>query len=81
MLTPETPREGMNEKLDALLDEVNRSLADHERLKYIVVVREPWTPDSGVLTPTLKIKRHAIEERYLPRANAWHESGERVIWE
>lgn len=81
MLSPGTARDEMSRRLEASLEEINASLADHERLKYIVVASEPWTPDGGILTPTLKIKRHALEERYLPRAAAWRESGCRVIWE
>jgi long-subunit acyl-CoA synthetase (AMP-forming) len=81
MLSADTPRASAGPKLETLLEEVNASLGDHERLKYIVVIRDPWTIESGLLTPTLKIKRHEIEKRYLPRAEAWRESGQRVIYE
>ena len=33
---------------------------------------EEWTVDNGLLTPTLKVKRAAIEARYTPQLTSWY---------
>jgi long-subunit acyl-CoA synthetase (AMP-forming) len=70
---------GIDRALAALRDEINASLDPHERLQCIVIAHEPWTVENGLLTPTLKLKRSAIEERYAPNVKAWYESGKAVI--
>ncbi|HET6564712.1 MAG TPA: AMP-binding protein [Xanthomonadales bacterium] len=63
------------------LDSVNAQLMEHEQLACLVIVKEPWTIDSGLLTPTLKLRRNQIEARYLDKAEAWVDSGQKIIWE
>ncbi len=46
------------------IKDVNRSLADYELLKGFALVAEEWAIDSGELTPSLKLKRRVLEERY-----------------
>ena len=58
-------RELARERLADTLTIVNAVLESHERLDRLVVVRESWTPENGLLTPTLKLKRELIERRYL----------------
>lgn len=43
---------------------LNASLEPHERLSHAVLVDDEWTSANGLLTPTLKIVRSAIEKRY-----------------
>ncbi|WP_248324265.1 MULTISPECIES: AMP-binding protein [unclassified Caballeronia] len=74
-------REALRAELSALLDNVNATLEDHEKLDFIVVVKDSWRIDSGLLTPTMKIRRGSIEERYLSAARAWAELGQSVILE
>ena len=64
-----------------LLDEVNATLEDHEKLDYIVVVKDQWTMENGFLTPTMKIKRNIIEENYLGQADGWLAMRKQLIWE
>lgn len=63
------------------LDEINQQLEDHERLNYVVIVKEPWTIESGLLTPTMKLKRNVIEDRYLQFADNWRNRNQKIIWE
>ena len=47
-----------------IVREVNSALANFETLKRFRVVAEEWTQDSGELTPSMKLKRRVITERY-----------------
>ncbi|MFO1267987.1 MAG: AMP-binding protein [Rubrivivax sp.] len=74
-------RDALLAQWEALLGEVNATLEAHEKLSHTVVVEDPWSIDNGFLTPTLKIRRSVIEERYLSRAAAWAALGRKVILE
>ena len=70
---------GIDGEIARIREEINSSVDPHERLQAIVIVREPWTVENGLLTPTLKLKRNAIEERYAPFVSQWYESGHAVV--
>jgi long-chain acyl-CoA synthetase len=57
-----------NPKVKALYEgivaQVNRGLARFETLKKVLLVSEEFTANDGSLTPTLKLRRKVIEERY-----------------
>ncbi len=73
-------RADMEAKLAAELDAVNAQLEHHEQLRFLVISEQPWTIDNQLLTPTLKVRRAALEQRLAPRFNAWEASQQRVIW-
>ena len=43
---------------------VNAELSPIERVRRFILAREPFTTGNGQMTPTLKIKRHAIRQAY-----------------
>jgi long-chain acyl-CoA synthetase len=47
-----------------LVDALNRDLSQFERIKRLAILPREFTIDSGELTPTLKVKRKVVEERY-----------------
>ena len=49
---------------DELVREVNYGLANFETLKRFRVVADEWTQESGELTPSMKLKRRVITQRY-----------------
>jgi long-chain acyl-CoA synthetase len=57
-------RDRLRARLEQDLDAINAELEPHEKLDRLLVVSEAWDVDNGMLTPTLKIKREAIETRY-----------------
>lgn len=68
-------------QLSALLKEVNSKLPPYEHLFTLAVAKEEWTIPSGLLTPTLKIKRDAIERHYDPLAKRAGQERKAVCWE
>lgn len=65
--------------LEATIGQVNGGLESHERLDRVIVIEEPWTPENGMVTPTLKIKRHLVEQRYSGLISM--EQGPKVVFE
>ncbi len=67
-------------QFSGLLGRVNGSLEPHERLDCLVLSREAWSIQNGLLTPTMKIRRQAIESRYAQGFEAWSAQAQGVIW-
>lgn len=65
----------LRRQLVETLETVNAELEPHQRISHIIVIRERWTVDNELLTPTLKIRRQEIEKRYHP---AIEEASDRV---
>jgi long-chain acyl-CoA synthetase len=67
---PATDREALvkdpkvQKQYEAIVKKVNAGLEQHETLKRVVVVPEEWNVDTGELTPSMKLKRRIILERY-----------------
>jgi long-chain acyl-CoA synthetase len=66
--------------LEEILAQVNATLEDYERVAKIVILSEHWTVENGLITPSLKVKRHAIEGLYASRYRTWYTYDENVIW-
>jgi long-chain acyl-CoA synthetase len=49
---------------EEIVAQVNTSLAHFESIKKVGVVPDEWTGESGELTPSLKLKRRIITEKY-----------------
>jgi long-chain acyl-CoA synthetase len=67
-------------EMKSILARVNAKVADYEQLRMIVVAKEPWTIESGLLTPTMKIKRAKIEAAVAERVDMWFETKGQVLW-
>lgn len=67
-------------ELMAHLKTVNAQLDDHEQLDFLAVVPDQWTVESGYITPTMKVKRPAIEAAYARYFESWGAAGKPVLW-
>jgi long-chain acyl-CoA synthetase len=50
--------------VQAAVDEVNSRLSQVEQIKKFTVLPADFTQEAGEITPTLKVRRHRIEQRY-----------------
>ncbi|MDD3665207.1 MAG: long-chain fatty acid--CoA ligase, partial [Bacteroidales bacterium] len=46
------------------VEKVNKTLGSHEQIKRFRMVCEEWSPQTGGLSPTLKLKRNVISRKY-----------------
>ncbi|RJP61435.1 MAG: long-chain fatty acid--CoA ligase [Ignavibacteriales bacterium] len=54
----------INELLEKELGEFQKKLANYERVRKFKVLDKPFSIEGGEMTPSLKIKRKVVEERY-----------------
>ncbi|MFQ1595817.1 AMP-binding protein [Aeromonas veronii] len=73
-------RDEINARLEAARVRVNDQLESHAKIRGILVVKSPWNIENGVLTPTMKIKRHLLEQKYAHVGDRWP-SSQVVVWE
>ena len=52
------------EAVQAAVDDVNKDLAKYEQLKKFVLVEKDFTIEGGELTPTMKVRRRVVAEKY-----------------
>ena len=64
-----------------LLDTINKTLERHERIKKIIILKDSWSIENNILTPTLKIKRASIEKKYKEFYDYWYKSEERILFQ
>jgi long-chain acyl-CoA synthetase len=56
----------------SLVESVNESLANFETIKRFQLVADEWSIDSGELTPTMKLKRRVVVQRYAEEIAAFY---------
>jgi long-chain acyl-CoA synthetase len=59
-------------ELQATLDTANQEVSRVEQVKKFVIVPDAWTPDSGEITPSLKLKRRVVLEKYASDINSMY---------
>lgn len=70
----ETPEEmskspELKERIGKEIDYMNTKLGNWEQIKRFELTPELWTIESGLLTPTMKLKRKAVKEKYIKLYN------------
>ncbi|MEO7245929.1 MAG: AMP-binding protein, partial [Rubrivivax sp.] len=73
-------RKAIEDSLAEHLKAVNATLDPHEQLACLVVTTEPWTVDNDLITPTFKVKRNKIEDRFAQRYVEWTGARRPVVW-
>ena len=58
--------------LEGRVERVNQRLAPYETIKKFVIAREDFTEASNELTPTLKVKRQVVTQKYQAELDAFY---------
>ncbi|MBL7838873.1 MAG: AMP-binding protein [Cyclobacteriaceae bacterium] len=61
--------------------ELNPSLESYEAIEKAVVMKDDWTIENGLMTPSMKLKRNELEKIHLPKYPKWYQLPGRVVWE
>jgi long-chain acyl-CoA synthetase len=65
------------ERFSREVKEVNKSLGEFEQIKRFRLVTEEWTPQTGELSPTLKLKRNYLANEYREIISEIYYNGDR----
>lgn len=63
------------------LEQVNKDLVNYKKISTLIVVKDQWTQENGIVGPTQKLKRGKIEEVYSKNYLKWHENEDKLIFE
>jgi long-chain acyl-CoA synthetase len=74
-------RANIEHSVAAELDKVNSQLEHHEQMRFLVICQQAWTPENNLLTPTLKVRRSTLEQRFAGHFNGWEQADRRVLWQ
>ena len=74
-------QEAIQESLNQTLATANEQLDNYKKVSTLVLIKEPFTVENGMLTPTLKTKRSVVNDRYKHLINEWHEDANAVVVE
>jgi long-chain acyl-CoA synthetase len=65
------PDTDFTSQMNDLLVSINSLIENYERMSHVVIIKDEWSIDSGLLTPTLKLKRNVVEDLYSKYLNQW----------
>jgi len=74
-------REALSKSILESVDALNPKLKKHEKIEKAIVMKEHWTVDNGLMTPSMKIRRNRIEAIHQPMYLDWFSREERVVYE
>ncbi len=76
----EDPDADIAKRLAGKVETLNKTLEPHERVSKLFLTREEWSVEDGLITPTMKIKRPQLEDRYRDQVEAMLGHDDKVVW-
>jgi len=74
-------KEALKSSLQTTLKEVNEKMPNYRKVSTLIVTKDAWTIENGLLTPTMKVKRNVMNRRYKNQFMNWHEAAEDIVFE
>ena len=69
-LSEDAERDGAEERMRQVVDDVNGELSRYEQIKRFTVLPRDFTAEDGEVTPTMKLKRRVCEEHFAAEIEA-----------
>jgi len=80
-LAKQKTKQNIEESLTKSLEEVNCNCSSYQKISHVVIVNEPWSVENGILTPTLKVKRPALNQKFGARLEQFTAIDTQIVWE
>ena len=64
LIVPNKDFKEQNEKINEIVDEINKNLTLVEKIKKFHLIEENFSIENGLLTPTMKVKRNKVIAKY-----------------
>tara|TARA_Y100000590_G_scaffold58634_1_gene62012 strand:+ start:4333 stop:6051 length:1719 start_codon:yes stop_codon:yes gene_type:complete len=64
LLVPAKEYKGNKDKINIIIDDINKNLTLVEKIKKFYLLDESFSIENGLLTPTMKVKRNKVTEKY-----------------
>ena len=65
----------LKQRIEKEIAKINKGLGNWEQIKKIELSPSIWSVEGGELTPTLKLKRRVIKEKYIQLYNKLYDRG------
>lgn len=72
-------QEQVNQEMSEMINHVNSVVDNFERLSHVIIVKDEWSIDTGLVTPTLKLKRNIVEQKYSPLLDKWIKTDSKIV--
>jgi long-chain acyl-CoA synthetase len=69
----------MAQEIARHIHEINAGLDQHEKIEKVIILDESWTVENNMLTPTMKLKRREVEDKYAAYYNDWYSTKDFVL--
>ena len=74
-------KDDLTQSLVGTIESVNAHLESHEQIEKAIIMKSEWSVENEMLTPSMKLKRNAIEKIHLPKYPTWYKEKGKVVWE
>ena len=71
----------LNDSLLMTMNLINPDLHTNEKISKIVIMKEEWSVDNGLMTPTLKVKRNRVEGNHNHMYDEWFKNNDQIVYE
>lgn len=68
-------------RLVATMNQINPHIEKHEKIEKVIIMKEDWSIDNGLTTPTMKVKRNEIEKIHWEFYKSWFENEDKELFE